>query len=287
MNETLAGFEERRLAELKDHIAARAAAGRNRRPRRRIMFAMAAGAAAATVAAVATVTSLGGGDTAYAVTKDSDGIVHVTVRDFADAKGLNRQLTSLGVPALVDYVPAGQRCRDERGTAVRDVPRGLYHAPANIPGDKEGHGWQMRIDTKLFKPGQTFVWTLEVDPIYGWTGTSTILMHGPVAPCVLVPDDTPHNVPAVSPLRVTSSQAYEGKTVGRVRPEIEKRGLKVTYLVTEPRPAGDRRPREASRDIPYVMYPNKQNTPVGDDWFVWQVDEPRQGTFRLMVTREL
>ncbi|MGA5763632.1 hypothetical protein [Nonomuraea bangladeshensis] len=289
MNETLAGFEQRRLAELKDHITTRAAAERDRRPRRRISLAVAAGAVAAAVATVATVTSMGGGDPAYAVSKDSDGIVYVTVRDFRDAEGLSRQLADLGVPALVDFVPAGQKCRDERGTVVTDVPRGLYYPPTQIPGDKEGLGWRMQIDTKLFKPGQTFVWTLEVDPVYGWTGTSTILMHDPVAPCVLVPDDRRHNVQTVSAWPATSLRGYEvgGKTVGEVRPEIDKRGLKVTYLITEPHPDSDRLPPEIARSVPYVMYPSKQNTPVGEDWFVWQADERQPGTIRLMVTPKL
>ncbi|MGP3932113.1 hypothetical protein [Nonomuraea sp. KM88] len=213
----------------------------------------------------------------------------MTVRDFRDAKGLSRQLASLGVPALVDFVPAGQKCRDERGTSVKDIPRGLYHPPTKIPGDKEGQGWRMQIDTKLFKPGQTFVWTLKVDPVHGWSGTSTILMHDPVAPCVLVPDDTRHSVPATFPWQTTSLEGYEvaGKTVGEVRPEIAERGLKVTYLITEPHPDSDRLPPEMARNVPYVMYPNRQNTPVGEDWFVWQADEPQRGTIRLLVTRKL
>ncbi|MEV4893492.1 hypothetical protein AB0K48_29330 [Nonomuraea sp. NPDC055795] len=287
MNDTLTGFEQRRLTELKAHIAARAATERDRRPRRRLAFAAATGAAIATAAAVVTVATPGGPDTAYAVTKDADGIVHVTVRDFRDAPGLSRQLAGLGVPAIVDFVPAGQKCRDERGTPVTDIPRGLYYAPASIPGEPEA--WRMQIDTKLFKPGQTFVWTLAVEPVNGFTSTSTILRHNPVAPCVLVPDDRGHRVTSTSPWPATSLKDYqaEGKTVGQVRAEIEKRGLAVTYLVTEPQRTTDRRLAEFSRDLPYDMYPNKQNTPVGDDWFVWRADEPEPGTIRLAVTQKL
>ncbi|MFC7648002.1 hypothetical protein ACFQX6_51675 [Streptosporangium lutulentum] len=100
----------------------------------------------------------------YAVTKDSDGIVYITVRDFRDTVGLARRLKDLRVPAVVDYVPQGQKCREPRATPVRDIPPGLYYPPTNIPGEEHGSGWQMRINTKLFKPGQTFVWTMTATP---------------------------------------------------------------------------------------------------------------------------
>ncbi|MFF4413437.1 hypothetical protein ACFYY8_12965 [Streptosporangium sp. NPDC001559] len=289
MNGSLAGFEERRLAELKEHVAARAAAERAGRPRRRIVMTLAAGAAVAVVASVITVSSIGGAAPAYAVTKDSDGVVHVTVRDvapgdFPDVKGLTGQLRELDVPAVVDYVPAGRKCREPRGTVVTDVPGGLYRTPTNVPGDPGA--WRMQIDTKLFKPGQTFVWTLYVDPVNGWNGTSTILMRDPVAPCDPVPDDRPHYLAKTPPpwVRATSLGGYriEGRTVGEVLPEIGRRGLRATYLVTEPAPD---RPRDP--DMPYVMYPTKQNTPVGGDWLVWQADESTKGTIRLYVTRNL
>ncbi|MCA2220513.1 hypothetical protein LDL49_04590 [Nonomuraea sp. NEAU-L178] len=186
------------------------------------------------------------------------------------------------VPAIVNFVPAGQKCKGPRAEPVTDIPRGLYYAPRNIPGDDGSSGWQMQINTKLFKPGQTFVWTLAVDPVYGGSDTSTILMRDPVAPCELVPDDEQHVVPKMPVPEDTSLGGYrvEGKTVGEVRPEIEKRGLKVTYLITEPPP--ERYPGD-----PYLMYPTKQSTPVGEDWFVWQADEPEKGVIRLMVTQKL
>lgn len=76
-------------------------------------------------------------------------------------------------------------CREPRAKIVDRVPPGLYHAPANIPGDERG--WRMRINTKPSEPGQTFVWTMTALPS-GGAATSTILMHDPVAPCELVPD---------------------------------------------------------------------------------------------------
>ncbi|MFI7131449.1 hypothetical protein ACIBQ1_37620 [Nonomuraea sp. NPDC050153] len=125
---------------------------------------------------------------------------------------------------------------------MMDIPRGLYNPPTKIPGNTEDHGRRVQIGTNPFKPGQTFARTLQVDPVFGWPATSTIFMRDPVATCVPVPDDTRHNVPAVSPWPATSLEGYLvlGKTVAQVRPEIGKRGLKVTYLITEPRPEGDR-----------------------------------------------
>ncbi|WP_433474999.1 hypothetical protein ACQPZP_41045 [Spirillospora sp. CA-142024] len=183
--EPLAGFEERRLAELKEHIAARAGAKRAHRawtPRRRLAMAAAAtaGACAATV-----VIFQGGAEPAYAVDKDSRGVVSISVSDFRDAPAVSKRLRELGVPAIVDYVPFNTECKDPRGAYVDDVPEGLY---TYLP--KEGPGWRMRIDTRLFKPGQTFVWTMTVLPD-GGNATQTLLMQGPVAPCVLIPSPWP------------------------------------------------------------------------------------------------
>ncbi|WP_433220054.1 hypothetical protein [Microtetraspora malaysiensis] len=217
---------------------------------------------------------------AYAVTKDSDGIVYIRVRDSQDRAGLGKRLRELGVPAIVDYVPDGQKCREPRATYVEDIPPGLYSVPENIPGERTG--WQMRIDTKLFRPGQTFVWTI-TDLPGGGIGTSTILMHDPVAPCVLVPDDTPKmKVVDSSSRRATrkggslAGYRVDEKTVGEVLPEIEKRGLKATYLIMAIPPGNPGGFGELRR----------QDTPVGDDWIVWEAEEDKgaPGVVRLLVT---
>ncbi len=217
----------------------------------------------------------------YAVTKDSDGIVYVTVRDFRDAEGLTRQLKDLGVPAIVDYVPYGKKCREPRATYVDDIPPGLYSVPENIPGETEG--WRMRINPRLFEPGQTFVWTITATP-GGGGSTSTILMNDPVAPCVLVTED--HLGPRVienppyrtATLKGRSLAGYrvDEKTVGEVVPEIKRRGLKVTYLIMgipQGNPGG-------------FVEMRTQDTPVGDDWIVWEAEESTRvrGVIRLLVT---
>jgi hypothetical protein len=189
--EPLAGFEERRLAELTEHVRTRAGEGRGRRApavkRHRLVLAA---ATVAGVCAATAVTSQRGGEPAYAVTRESHGVVVITVRDFRDAPALSRRLHDLGVPAIVDYVPHGASCKEPRGTAVQNIPPGLYSPPTNIPGEDSDSGWQMRIDTRLFRPGQTFVWEISTSPD-GGSHTSTILMEGRVAPCALTPVPTP------------------------------------------------------------------------------------------------
>ncbi|WP_067185083.1 hypothetical protein [Microtetraspora niveoalba] len=254
---------------------------RRSRPRRLVL-----GLAAA--AALATGAVLGPGllqdghgvSAAYAVTKDADGIVHIEVRDFRDAAGLQKRLRDLGVPAVVDYVPAGKKCREPRATPVEKIPDGIYDVPRQIPGERDG--WRMRIDTKLFTPGQTFVWTI-TDLPEGMGSTSTILMNDPVAPCVLVPDDRPKMKVIDSKTRLATTEGgslagfrVDEKTVGEVRPEIEKRGLTATYLIMGIPPGNPGGYGELRR----------QDTPVGDDWIVWEAEEEKgaSGKVILLVT---
>ncbi|MGW5265063.1 hypothetical protein ACWEQG_29160 [Microbispora sp. NPDC004025] len=259
---------------------------KRRGPRRLVLGLAAAAVAAAGVVVGPSLLHDGALTTpSYAVTKDSHGVVWVRVRDFRDVAGLAKQLRDLGVPAVVDYVPAGKKCREPRATRVEDIPRGIYDPPTNLPGAK--YGWQMRIDTRLFKPGQTFVWTLTALP-GGMSSTSTILMEDPVKPCVLVPDDTEkmRRTPEILAYRLATTKGrslagyrVDGKTVGEVVPEIEKRGLKVTYLVMDPNP----------RNLGgYATDPHKQDIPVGKDWTVWEAEEStrKPGLIRLLVTKE-
>ncbi|SDH47307.1 hypothetical protein SAMN05421505_11691 [Sinosporangium album] len=276
----LAGFEERRLLELQQHISAKGVAKRAWRPRRRLLTAVAITAACA-VATTVGIMSVDNADSAYAITKDSNGIVHIKVRDFRDTKKLTKQLRDLGVPAIVDYAPPGQKCREPRATVVQDVPPGLYYAPRNIPGEE--NAWQMQINTKLFKPGQTFVWTTTVHPDGGST-TSTILMNDPVAPCELVPDNRPSPRALVVRDATVKGRSLdgvkvEGKAVGEILPEIEKRGLKVDYVIIEPYPGNPGG---------YSVDPKKQDTPVGENWVVWEAREKdgAEKTVQLVVTEQ-
>ncbi|MGC5011838.1 hypothetical protein ACLQ2R_13830 [Streptosporangium sp. DT93] len=218
------------------------------------------------------------GSSSWAVTRAADGTVTIQVRDFHDAPGLERRLRDLDVPAVVDYVPWGRRCREPRGTHVRDIPPGLYGVPENIPGG--GRGWQMRIDTTLFKAGQTFVWTISAPPAGEGSSTSTYLMEGPVAPCDPVPEPE-QNTRAEFRTATLKGRSLEGfrvdeKTVGEVLPELRRRGRTVVFLIISVPPGnpggfGEERTKEK---------------PVGDDWIVWEAEENAKGVIRLLVTEE-
>jgi len=105
-------FEEKLLTELRQVVAERPepaqapAPARTRGVRRPARFALAGGGLAAAVAAVAIFA--GSGDntpSAYAVDKDPDGAVTVSIKSLKDADGLETSLREAGVPAEVNYTP--------------------------------------------------------------------------------------------------------------------------------------------------------------------------------------
>jgi hypothetical protein len=99
-------FEDRLFEQLRDVVAARSAPTPRRRARRARLVLAGAGVAAAT--AVAAVVATGGDVTpAYAVQPGADGSVTVRIHSLRDAAGLQRELRAAGVPAVVDYAPAG------------------------------------------------------------------------------------------------------------------------------------------------------------------------------------
>ncbi|MFI6478426.1 hypothetical protein ACIBH1_10860 [Nonomuraea sp. NPDC050663] len=255
-------------------------------PRRRLPVArlgVGLAAAAALAVGIVVVPSLlddrPGVSASYAVTRSPEGVVIIVVRDFSDAPGLARTLAELGVPAIVDLVPEGSRCREPRGVSVDDIPKGLYSLPENIASDPKGPGWQMRIDTRLFRPGETFVWTISPHAD-GGSSTSTILMKDPVAPCVLEADPQAGSRmvqgAALADRRGGSLEGFRSdeKSVGEVRAELARRELKAAYVimdVPEGNPGG------------YARRPGQDRT-VGDDWVVWEAFDAEPGTVRLLVT---
>ncbi|MBG0830403.1 hypothetical protein HS041_21815 [Planomonospora sp. ID67723] len=215
----------------------------------------------------------------YAVTRTADGMVTIQVRDFHDALGLEKRLKELNVPAIVDHLPYGQVCRGPRGKHVEDIPQGLYSLPENIPGEKEG--WQMQINTRLFRPGQTFVWTISSTPGGHGSSTSTYLMEGPVAPCEPVPAPKPKVYTPEFRTATVEGRSLEGmrvdeKTVGEVLPELRRRGKKVVFLIMAIPPGN---PGGFGEE-------RTQEEPVGDDWSVWEAEENAKGVIRLLVTEE-
>ena len=102
-------FEDRLLHELREVVAARPAPGvaARRRPRRTRLALAGAGVAAATAVVAIVATGSDVTPTAYAVDSRPDGSVTVEIRSLHDAAGLQRSLRAAGVPAVVDYAPAG------------------------------------------------------------------------------------------------------------------------------------------------------------------------------------
>src|SRR5918994_1024348 len=142
-------FEERLLAELRRVVeegaipagAPTSAAPRSAPPRRRRPLALAGGlAAAAAVASVAGLALTGGGDqAAWAVTSNGDGTVTVKINSLSDADGLERKLASAGVPALVQFLPAGKVCGVPAGEADPETEGpGAPLPPAGGRGDVAG-----------------------------------------------------------------------------------------------------------------------------------------------------
>ncbi|HVQ95554.1 MAG TPA: hypothetical protein VMU51_31290 [Mycobacteriales bacterium] len=123
----LGNFEEQLLAELSAVVAQRAAdpgpdpapaggpAPGRRRARRRLVPATLAGAVVA--AAVVAVVHIGGGARpAYAVDKQADGSVVISLRDTRRLDGLPERLAEAGLPALV--VPITASCPPVRLTPL-------------------------------------------------------------------------------------------------------------------------------------------------------------------------
>jgi hypothetical protein len=126
----LRGFERRLLVELRGYVAERPrprrAAARARAPlawRGRLALVGAA-ASVAVVAVAAGVPFLSrGGSAAYAVTTTGDR-VRVTIREFEDPAGLERQLRAAGVNAVIYYLKPGEMCGPRAGAPAPDAVEG-------------------------------------------------------------------------------------------------------------------------------------------------------------------
>ncbi|WP_344876208.1 hypothetical protein [Nonomuraea antimicrobica] len=247
---------------------------RRRYTRGRLAFGMATAVALAAGIVAVPIVLQDGVPSSYAVNLD-DGMVTIQIRDFDDAEGLEKRLRELNVPAMVDHVPEGMMCREPRGKLVENIPRGLYSVPENIPGESEG--WQMRINTTLFGPDQTFVWSIS-----GKNGTTTTyLMEGPIAPCEPVPEPPPVKYEPEFRAATFKGGSLEGlrvdeKTVGEVLPELRRRDKKVIFAVINVPPGN---PGGYGID-------HTQEEPVGDHWVVWEAQENAKGVIQLLVTEQ-
>jgi hypothetical protein len=127
-------FEDRLLAELRQVVAARpqpvVAPAPPHRARPRLLAGGLAATAAVAAAAVVVVAGGGGASPAYAVERQADGSVEVTINSLSDAAGLERKLQAAGIPALVRYLPDGKMCRIPAGRPASGGPfsMGVSHA---------------------------------------------------------------------------------------------------------------------------------------------------------------
>ena len=222
-------FEERLLDRLKAVVAERdaAAAGpeatgsASARPRRRRRARLALAGAAALVAAAAILVLDSGGDNpskAFAVEPQAGGGVTIRIYSLEDASGLERALERAGIPAQVNWLPAGTTCRGRRLTpsTVRTSMGGKIGgfdvggpAPAMTIGVMSARQYRQRwraykrgngspqearrllpnisFDPGSFGPGQTVVLSGSPvphggDPEGGYQARLRVV-EGPVEPC--------------------------------------------------------------------------------------------------------
>ncbi|RVX44743.1 hypothetical protein EDD27_7489 [Nonomuraea polychroma] len=156
----MSNFEERLLSALKEEITTRTAEDRmtttvtpvERGSRRRFvgLSAAVAGVAAAATAVVVVMTGIAGSP-AYAVTKGTDGTVDVQISAFTDPEGLEAELADAGVKSVVDYLPAGQTCKEPRGE------QGSVSGPFSVSVGSKGSGVSFKIEKGKVPAGETLV----------------------------------------------------------------------------------------------------------------------------------
>ncbi|WP_371786047.1 hypothetical protein [Streptosporangium subroseum] len=154
------------------------------KPKRRLLCpAVLAPVLAAAAVAIAVPLALGGG-AAYAVSKNDDGTILITINEAKDPKGLQADLRGVGLNAVVDYIPQGKKCSPQ--------PRSksfLSKEEASLsvsPPENRGRGFT--IDPRVVKDGQVAVLEFSVsEQRDGWVaGMWARVSNGPVADCELV-----------------------------------------------------------------------------------------------------
>jgi hypothetical protein len=133
---------------------------------------------------------LGGHDCASAntVVRNADGSITITLREAKHPKDLQRRLTDLGVPAVVDFLESGFGCDPARSTGWVQEPRGeglFTHAPTSADDESS---WVLHPDQ--LRPGETAVFEFQIDEHKDdiAANVSLRLSTSPVGPCVPVPN---------------------------------------------------------------------------------------------------
>lgn len=236
-----------------------------RRPWKRIVLATAATALLAAAAVVGPSIVNGQGDaTSYANSaidiRFEGGQWVSRIKDpFANPKEYEEAFRAVGLDVKLQLEPASPRAVGEIfqvGQAAGQGP-GVTH----FGFDSEPAG------CKITEPGCTLVLTMSANMAGQWIKAGRPAKAGEA-----------YSDSAGATDKDGSLQGYrvEGKTVGEVVQEIEKRGLKVVYQIVEPRPDGG-----------HSMDPDRQSDPVSKDWFVWDAEEAQLGVVRLLVSEKL
>lgn len=234
MTDNLTPLQERRLAELRHYVSARALDdhAEPRRippPRRPFIPALALTAVAAAVVAVAIVITSPSATpktthqatghnstelTGYTVKRATDGVVTITLTDYRHTSQLSSQLQADGIPAMVVYIPPGEYCEEPDAAMVLgshdySMPGGVYSLPQFLSGG----GWRMQINPSHIKPGQSLIFGISTG---GWEkvteggstvkvplrGSSTYLVTGKLTACqyhLAPPIHNPGPPPGVGP----------------------------------------------------------------------------------------
>jgi hypothetical protein len=148
--------------------------------------------AAALAAGFGLATSLviGGDDSASANTavRNADGTIIITIHEGKHPKDLQRRLTDLGVPAVVDFLESGFGCDPARSTGWVDEPPGealFTWAPTSSDDEAE-----LVLHPDELQPGETAVFEFQIDE-HGDRIAASVnlrLSTSPVGPCEPVPD---------------------------------------------------------------------------------------------------
>ncbi|MFG1702648.1 hypothetical protein ACFLIM_05590 [Nonomuraea sp. M3C6] len=128
----------------------------------RVLVAVAAAAAVALTPQV-----IGTGTSAYAVTKDQDGTLTVTLKELRDPDGLEAELAAAGVKADVTFLAPGTRCEVPRfvgadesyGGSPVDSAAELRERVSKVRSYKaiRGNSGKFQIFPEYIKPGETLV----------------------------------------------------------------------------------------------------------------------------------
>jgi len=146
-------------------------------------------AAVAVGVGLGTSLALGGHDSASAnAAVRKDGAILITIHEGKHPKDLQRRLTALGVPAVVDFLESGFGCDPARSTGWVQDPRGegLFTWAPTSPDDDP----QLVLHPDQLRPGETAVFAFQIDEHHGEIAANVNLRlsTSPVGPCVPVPD---------------------------------------------------------------------------------------------------